>query len=60
MSVEIRELRKVDIIPAMDMVWKVFSEFIAPDYVQEGIDSFREFIDPALVTGKMERGEFRV
>ena len=60
MSVKIRELEKADISPAMDMVWAVFSEFIAPDYAQEGVDQFKAFIDPNLVTGKMDRGEFRI
>jgi len=56
----IRLLVKEDIIPAMDMVWKVFSEFIAPDYVEEGINTFKAFIDPDFVTGKIDRGEFRI
>ena len=60
MSVEIRELVKADIVSAMDMVWNVFSEFIAPDYVEEGINTFRAFIKPDLVMNKMDRGEFRI
>jgi RimJ/RimL family protein N-acetyltransferase len=56
----IRRLEKDDIIPAMDMVWKVFLEFIAPDYMKEGIDEFKAFINPALITDKMARGEFHI
>ena len=33
-----------------DLVWEVFSEFEAPDYSAEGINTFREFIEPAKVS----------
>ena len=56
----IRLLKEEDVISAMDMVWKVFLEFIAPDYAKEGIDEFKEFINPALITDKMTRGEFHL
>jgi len=56
----IRPLKKEDISPTMDMVWKVFSEFIAPDYAQEGIDEFKRFIDPDHIAKKMESGEFKL
>ena len=56
----IRLLEKGDIIPAMDMVWKVFLEFIAPDYAKEGIDEFKKFIDPYFITDKMVSGEFKL
>jgi RimJ/RimL family protein N-acetyltransferase len=56
----IRLLEKEDITPAMDMVWEVFSEFIAPDYEQQGIDEFKRFIDPAHITDKMLSGEFKL
>lgn len=56
----IRLLEGSDIIPVMDMVWKVFLEFIAPDYSQEGIDEFKKFIDPDFITGKMVSGEFKL
>ena len=35
-----------DIAPITELIWKVFLEFEAPDYPQEGIDTFREFIEP--------------
>ena len=56
----IRLLEKEDITPAMDMVWKVFLEFIAPDYAQEGIDEFKKFIDTAHITEKQASGEFKL
>ena len=56
----IRLLEKEDIIPAMDMVWEVFSEFIAPDYEQQGIDEFKRFIDPAHISEKQASGEFKL
>jgi len=56
----IRKLGKEDIIPAMDMVWKVFLEFIAPDYAQEGIDEFKRFIDPDFIADKIASDEFKL
>jgi len=56
----IRPLKKEDVVLSMDMVWKVFSEFIAPDYAQEGIDEFKRFIDTAHITEKMASGEFKL
>ena len=29
----------------MDLIWRVFLEFEAPDYVAEGVNTFRDFIN---------------
>ena len=42
----IRLLNADDIIPAMDLVWRVFFEFEAPEYSEEGIAEFKVFIEP--------------
>ncbi|MBR0413100.1 MAG: GNAT family N-acetyltransferase [Eubacterium sp.] len=41
---DIRELNKEEIAPALDLVWKVFLEYEAPDYSQEGVDEFYKSI----------------
>jgi predicted GNAT family N-acyltransferase len=38
------ELQEKDIQNALDLVWEVFQEFEAPDYSQEGINTFKDFI----------------
>lgn len=40
----IRPLIEDDVKPAMELVWRVFEEFEAPDYCEEGIQTFRDFI----------------
>ena len=44
-SVRIMKVGKRDIPEALELCWKVFQEFEAPDYAQEGIDEFHRFID---------------
>lgn len=46
---EVRRIRTPELPGAMDLVWKVFCEFEAPDYSQEGIDEFKKFIDEQVV-----------
>ena len=43
----IKPLPKASMQAAMDLVWRVFSEFEAPDYSDEGVAEFRRFIDEA-------------
>lgn len=38
-------LQEKQIKEALDLVWKVFNEFESPEYSQEGIDEFRNFLD---------------
>jgi len=54
----IRKLSTEDVAPAMELIWKVFSEFEAPDYSNEGIKEFRAFIQPSHVSDKMKKDEF--
>jgi len=42
---QIRTLCRQDIASAMALVWRVFSEFEAPEYSDEGIAEFRDFLD---------------
>jgi len=42
--VKIIKLQKNNITNALDLVWRVFQEFEAPDYSKQGIEEFRKFI----------------
>ena len=44
MAMEVRELMAVEKTDAIRLVWDVFLEFEAPDYSQQGIQTFRDFI----------------
>ncbi|MGN1341441.1 MAG: GNAT family N-acetyltransferase [Oscillospiraceae bacterium] len=41
----IKKLDPSEYAPALELVWRVFLEFEAPDYTQEGIDEFRRSIN---------------
>ena len=42
----IRKIRnKVEITAALSLIWETFLQFEAPDYSEEGIKSFRDFIE---------------
>ena len=43
-----------------EMVWEVFSEFEAPDYSSEGVDTFKEFIVPGILADKIKNEHFKV
>lgn len=45
---------------AMDLVWKVFLEFEAPEYSDEGIREFKDFIAPTAVEHRITNGELFV
>ncbi len=42
---KIRKISKEEIKDALDLVWKVFLEYEAPDYTEEGIEEFKRSID---------------
>ena len=56
----IRPLTTREAAPAMELVLRVFSEFEAPDYSEEGIAEFKMFIELPLITGKIESGTLRL
>jgi GNAT superfamily N-acetyltransferase len=43
---------------ALELVWKVFQQFEAPEYCEEGIDEFRDFIQVDSVRQRMLNEEF--
>lgn len=42
---EIRIILKEEMEEALDLVWKVFLEYEAPDYTEEGIMEFKRTIN---------------
>ena len=40
LNLSIKRLNKIETETALNLVWKVFLEYEAPDYTQEGIDEF--------------------
>lgn len=42
---KIRSVKDNEMKEALDLVWKVFLEFEAPDYTEEGIKEFKRSID---------------
>ncbi|NMS90537.1 GNAT family N-acetyltransferase [Clostridioides difficile] len=50
----IRELKEQDIRNALNLIWNVFEEFESPDYCDEGINSFHEFIEYNSIIEKVK------
>ncbi|KUO53502.1 MAG: hypothetical protein APF76_11875 [Desulfitibacter sp. BRH_c19] len=43
-----------------DMVWEVFSEFEAPYYSAEGVNTFKEFIHPQRLVSQIISNDFKI
>ena len=43
----IRRIREPELPAAMDLCWRVFQEFEAPDYALEGVEAFHVYISDA-------------
>lgn len=44
------------LVQTLDLVWRVFQEYEAPEYPEEGIEEFRAYIAPQVIRGEMNRG----
>ena len=53
----IRKLKTSEIEEALNLVWKVFEEFEAPDYSDEGVQEFKNFIVPENYIDKILKSE---
>jgi len=53
----IRKLEAEDLQNALRLVWETFLEFEAPEYSDEGIQEFRDFIDLSAVMDKQSKSE---
>lgn len=54
---EIIKLQKNDIKNTLDLVWRIFREFEAPDYSKQGIEEFSKFISYNSIINKFDKGE---
>lgn len=43
-----------------ELVWGVFTEFEAPDYSEEGVNTFKEFINPNRIRDRIQNEGFKV
>ena len=53
---EFRKLKAEDLQRISKLIWDGFSEFEAPEYPEEGLRTFREFIEPARLSKAAESG----
>ena len=51
---EIRKILKDEMPEALDLVWRVFLEYEAPDYSKEGIEEFKKCINDSTWIEKRE------
>lgn len=50
---DIRKIRDNEMKEALDLVWRTFLEFEAPDYTEDGIKEFKRTIDDKLWLSKL-------
>ena len=51
---EIKEIEKAQIPEAIDLIWTTFLQFEAPDYSEEGVQSFRDFVKDKEIISTLE------
>lgn len=56
----VKELNIQDLTQALILVWDVFLEFEAPDYCDEGVQEFKEFIKYDSIKDKMLQSQFNM
>jgi GNAT superfamily N-acetyltransferase len=52
--VEIRKIQKAETETALQLIWKTFLQFEAPDYSQQGVDNFYKFISDQEIIAQLE------
>lgn len=55
---EIRVIDKAELTMVTSLVWNVFSEFVAPGYAEEGVETFKKFIKPEELEKFIGSGRF--
>lgn len=53
----IHEMKPQRLKESLDLVWRVFLEFEAPDYSEQGVATFHEFIEYDAMAKRMQDGE---
>jgi len=56
----VKKLDIAQVSDALNLVWKVFLEFEAPDYCEEGIDEFRRFIEYESIKARLEKSQYKM
>ena len=51
---EIRQLKSFEVDEAITLIWEVFLQFEAPEYSDEGIQSFKNFIENKEILKTLE------
>lgn len=51
---EVRQINNSQINMAIDLIWETFLKFEAPDYSDEGVKSFKDFIDDRKIIKSLE------
>lgn len=51
---EVRKIGKEQLGESLGLVWEVFLQFVAPDYSEEGVKSFRDFMKSEEMIASLE------
>lgn len=51
---DIKKIDETQIADAIDLIWTTFLQFDAPDYSEEGIQSFKDFIESKEIISTLE------
>jgi len=60
LNIKIRKLTESDLPNALELAWRVFSEFEAPDYSAEGVAEFKKYIAVHAFSDKVKKGEIEI
>ena len=51
---EVKKIDDTQITNAIDLIWQTFLQFEAPDYSEEGVKSFQDFIENKEIIKTLE------
>ncbi len=57
---QIIEINDQYVSEALALVWRVFLEFEAPEYCDEGIDEFKRYIEPDAIKERLIKDELKM
>lgn len=55
----IRLLRENELASALKLIWKVFLEYEAPDYSEQGVKTFQMYIEESAMIQRVDQGEMK-
>ena len=53
---EVKKIDDTQITNAIDLIWQTFLQFEAPDYSEEGVKSFQDFIENKEINSSSRNG----